>query len=366
MKTDAFWMRRALVQAAQSLGATWPNPGVGCVLVREGLLIGAGRHAYCGGPHAEVNALASCRRDPRGATAYVTLEPCSHHGQTTPCAEALVAAGIGRAVIAVGDPDQRVNGRGLALLRDAGIPVELGLRGAEARALNAGFFSRVTRGRPLVTLKVATTLDGRIATHGGESQWITGETARTWTHGLRARHDALMIGINTALADDPMLTCRLPGLAGRGPVRIIMDSRMRLPLTARLVATARDIPTWLITLRRGDGARAQVMRDCGVEIIEVDDHPTGTIDVEQALAALAGRGITRLLVEGGARLAAALVRAALVDQIEWFRAASLIGGDGIPAVEGFGLDRLADQPRFERRAVRPAGPDVLETYERRE
>ncbi len=364
---DDRFMAIALALAGRGLGRVWPNPAVGCVIVADGRVAGRGWTHPGGRPHAETEALARVAASggtARGATAYVTLEPCSHHGETPPCADALVDAGISRAVVAVEDTDPRVAGAGVARLRDAGVTVDLGIRAAAARALNAGFFSRIERLRPLVTLKLATTLDGRIATRGGDSRWITGETARAWTHMHRATHDAIMVGSGTVLADDPELTCRLPGMADRSPVRVVVDGRLRLPLTARLVRTATDIPTWVITLRDGDAARVATFRDCGVELIEVEAESAGLPALGAAMRTLAERGITRLLIEGGARLAAALVRDDLVDRLEWYRAASLIGGDGVPAVQAFGVDRLDQQARFVRADMRTAGADLCESYVR--
>ncbi len=362
---DLHHMRAALALAARGLGNTWPNPAVGCVILRDGVVVGRGWTQPGGRPHAEAEALGRAGAQARGATAYVTLEPCNHHGRTPPCSEALIAAGVARVVVACGDPDPRVAGSGLARLREAGLEVVTGVAEAEAWALNEGFFRRVQEGRPLYTLKVASTLDGRIATRGGLSQWITGPTARAWGHGLRARHDAIMVGIGTALADDPELTCRLLGLAHRSPVRIVVDSRLRLPLTGRLVTGARAVPTWIVTRDDADPARLGVIADCGVEVIQVPADSAGLPDLVQASAVLAGRGLTRVLAEGGATLAASLLRAGLVDRLEWFRAGAVMGGDGLPAVQGFGVDRLEGMARFERVAVRPAGADLAESYVRR-
>jgi len=239
----------------------------------------------------------------------------------------------------------------------------LGVLADEARRLNEGFFRRIEEGRPLVTLKLASTLDGRIATAEGESRWITGDLARERAHLLRARHDAVMVGSNTVLADDPELTCRLPGLSDRSPVRIVVDGRLRVPLTARLVASARTTPTWFVTLKGDAPERHRVFRDCGVELIEVAAAGE-TVDLVAAFQELGRRGLTRVLVEGGASLAAALLRAGLIDHIAWFRAPRLIGGDGVPAITAFGIDKLAATPRFERSAVEALGDDVLETFHR--
>lgn len=357
-------MTTAIALARRSLGTVWPNPAVGCVITRAGRVIGRGWTQLGGRPHAETEALRRAGERAQGATAYVSLEPCAHHGKTPPCADALVDAGIARAVIAVTDPDPRVGGRGLARLRDAGVDVVGDVCRDEAAALNTGFFRRVTEGRPLVTLKTATTLDGRIATHRGESRWITGEPARARVHALRARYDAIMVGVGTAVADDPRLDCRLPGLSHRSPVRIVVDRRLRLPLTSGLVATAHETPTWLITTPSAASKRRDAFLDTGVELIDVEVDDDGNLDLFTAVRALGGRGITRLLVEGGAQLAAGLLRRDLVDRLIWFRAPRLMGGDGLPVATAFGVYALADTPRFQRMSVTEAADDIVETYER--
>ena len=354
-------MASALGLARRGLGSVWPNPAVGCVIVRDGRVMGRGWTQPGGRPHAETEALAMAGETARGATAYVTLEPCAHHGKTPPCAEALIAAGVSRVVVAVGDPDARVSGKGLAMLRAAGIEVTLGVLTAEAEELNAGFFMRIRRQRPLVTLKVATSLDGRIATHGGESKWITGDSARAISHLLRAESDVVMVGSGTALADDPDLTCRLPGMEDYSPVRVVVDGRLRLPLTSKLVATAAEVPTWILTLPGGD-ARIAAYEDAGVEVLEVPAGNDHQIDLVVAMAVLAESGITRVLVEGGSHLAAALLRAELVDRMVWFRSPRLIGGDGLPAAQAFGIDHLPQTPLFERLETRPVGDDIMEIY----
>ena len=357
-------MKVALGLARRGLGSVAPNPAVGCVLVREGRVVGRGWTQPGGRPHAEAEALGRAGKAARGATAYVSLEPCAHHGETPPCADALAGAGIARLVVAVEDPDPQVRGRGLARLRDAGAEVVCGVCEDEAAALNAGFFLRVGEGRPLIALKTATTLDGRIATRGGESRWITGEAARARAHGLRASHDAVMVGIGTALADDPMLDCRLPGLARRSPLRIVVDSRARLPLTSRLVKTAGEPPTWLVTLPGAAAKRRAAYGEAGVEVIEVEADGGGNLDLAAAARTLGDRGLTRVLVEGGGRLAAGLLRARLVDRLLWFRAPRLIGGDGLPAVVAFGVDTLAEAPSYRRVSVAEVGDDLMETYVR--
>lgn len=363
---DLRHMRAALALASRGLGTTWPNPAVGCVLVRDGVVVGRGFTQPGGRPHAETVALAAAGSAARGATAYVSLEPCSHHGKTPPCADALVEAGVTRVVVACEDPDPRVSGRGVARLRAAGIPVTAGVCAAEGWRLNQGFFNRILHDRPLFTLKLATTLDGRIAVHTGESKWITGETARAWGHVLRARNDAIMVGIRTALADNPELTCRLPGLEHRSPLRVVVDSRLRLPLTGRLVAGAGVHPTWVVTRNDHDRQRAEALKGCGVELITVEPDSAGLPDIALAAGELARRGVTRVLVEGGATLHASLLRAGLADRLEWFRAAGVIGGDGVAAVAGFGVDRLGLMARFVRESVRQAGGDLVESYARRD
>ncbi len=352
----------ALGLATRGLGIVWPNPAVGCVLVREGDVVGRGWTQPGGRPHAETEALERAGEAAKGATAYVSLEPCAHHGQTAPCAEALIKAGVARVVVPLEDPDPRVAGKGLSLLRAAGIEVACGVETEAAVQLNAGFIKRVSEGRPLVTLKFATTLDGRIATHAGESRWITGEASRRRAHLLRAQADAVMIGVNTALIDNPELTCRLPGLEARTPVRVVLDRRLRTALTSNLVAGAHEHPCWIITADHPPAERAAAFRDAGVELIEVGPDADGRPDLTRGLVALGERGLTRVLVEGGSHLAASLFRAGRVDRLTWFRAPLMMGGDGIPGAAAFGVDRLADAPSFHRLSVEPVGDDVLETY----
>jgi diaminohydroxyphosphoribosylaminopyrimidine deaminase/5-amino-6-(5-phosphoribosylamino)uracil reductase len=277
----------------------------------------------------------------------------------------LIDAGIARVVVAAGDPDPRVDGGGLTMLEKAGLQVERGLYEAEAELVNIGFFRRIRDGRPSITFKTATTMDGRIATHSGDSQWITGPEARQVGHLLRATHDAILVGAGTAMHDDPSLTCRLPGMADRSPVRIVLDGRMRLPLTHRLVTTATEVPTWMVVLHpRDDGQseRRDAYAAAGIEILEVDMDDNGNPDLTQALGQIAGRGVTRVLIEGGGRVAAAFLKERMVDEIMWFRAPCIIGGDGIPAIAGYGVDKLSDVFRLRRTDIRKVGSDVVERY----
>ncbi len=363
---DLAHMRAALALARRGLGQVWPNPAVGCVIVKDGRVVGRGWTQRGGRPHAETEALARAGKAAKGATAYVTLEPCSHHGKTPPCAEALIAAGVARVVAAIEDPDPRVSGSGIARLREAGVAVETGLCAEEAAELNAGFFSRVTHGRPLVTLKLATSLDGRIATASGESRWITGPAARERAHLLRATHDAVLVGTGTALADDPQLTCRLPGLEDRSPVRVVLDRNLRLPATLRLFAEAGETPTWLVTLPGSGRARREALAQQRVEIVDAAPDAAGDIDLGAMLGALGSKGLTRLLVEGGGTLAAALLRAGLVDRVVWMRAPLVLGGEGVPGIAALGVDELAAAPRFQLMSSEMAGGDVIETYQRRD
>ena len=355
---DHAHMRAALALARRGLGNTWPNPSVGCVIVRDGLVVGRGATAPGGRPHAETAALDMAGPAARGATAYVTLEPCSHHGQTPPCADALIEARIARIVVALRDPDPRVDGEGLARMRAAGIAIEEGLLAEEAADIAAGFTLRLGARRPLVTLKLASTLDGRIATHGGESRWITGEPARRMAHALRGRNDAALVGVGTVLADDPDLTCRISGFRPTPIIRVVADSHLHTPLRSRLLATARQTPTWLLVRAGSDPDRARAFTELGAVLHEVPGSEAG-IDLVAGLTALADAGITRLLVEGGAKLAAALLRAGLVDRLAWFHAPGVMGGDGWPAAAAFGVKRLAAMPRFTRLRTTQLGEDVL-------
>ncbi len=359
--SDAAYMRSALALAARGLGNTWPNPAVGCVIVTNGpgggRVVGRGWTQPGGRPHAERRALDQAGEAARGATAYVTLEPCAHHGKTSPCAEALIAAGVARVVTTLTDPDPRVAGRGHAMLRAAGIAVTEGVCAAEARALQAGFLKRVEQGLPFVTLKLATTLDGRIATASGESRWITGAEARRAVHAMRMRHDAVMVGSGTARADDPDLTVRDMG-AVRQPVRLVIDSRLSHSPDSRLGRSAGQVPVWLIHTEAAPEAARGAWAATGAELIAVPEAD-GHADLRAAMQALAARGLTRIFCEGGADLAASLIRAGLVDELVHFGAGALIGAEGRAALGPLGLTALAEAPRLRRIEATPVGADVL-------
>lgn len=359
-------MQAALLLAARGLGRVVPNPAVGCVIAREGRVVGRGWTQPGGRPHAETEAVGRAGAAARGADAYVTLEPCAHHGQTPPCAEALIAAGIARCSVALQDPDKRVAGRGIALLREAGVAVDVGLCAEAAETLNAGYFMCQRSGRPLVTLKLATSLDGRIATKSGDSRWITGPAARARAHLLRACHDAVLVGSGTAVADDPHLDVRLPGMAAWAPLRIVVDGRLRLPLTHDLVARAGAQPTLLVTRAAVDPARRDAFTAAGVEVATVEEDAEGRLSLSAVLQALGTRGLTRVLVEGGGHIAAALMRGGLVDRVVWFHGSQVIGGDGMPAVAGFGVERLAEAPGFAFVSRQRVGDELMTSYARRD
>jgi len=351
MSSDLIHMRHALALAERALGTTAPNPAVGCVVVSaEGRVVGRGVTQKGGRPHAETVALAQAGEEARGGTAYVTLEPCAHQGGTPPCAGALIAAGVARVVAAVEDPDPRVSGKGIAMLWDGGVQVAGGVLEAEAAALNAGFFLRVKENRPLVTLKIAQSLDGKTATVSGQSKWITGPEARAYGHLLRARHDAILVGIETALADDPALTCRIPGLEDRSPVRVVLDTRLRLKPGSRLAGEGTLVFTAV------DGKLD------GVETVRVQRDARGRPDLGAVLKELARRGITRLLVEGGASVHAAFLDRGFADRLELFRAPMVLGASGRSAVDALAALDLDEASRFVPQGTRKLGADLLESF----
>lgn len=359
---DPIHMAHALRLAARGNGSCWPNPAVGCVLVKHGRVIGRGTTQPGGRPHAERMALAQAGAAARGATAYVTLEPCAHHGKTAPCAEALVAAGVSRVVCALTDPDPRVSGRGFAILRAAGIEVCEDVLGDEARAVTAGFLKRVTQNLPFVTLKLATTLDGRIATAAGESRWITGPEARRSVHAMRQNHDAVLIGSGTALADDPDLRVRGLGVT-RQPVRVVYDSGLRHSPQSRLGDSAKEAPVWLLHGNHAPQSAQDAWQAKGAKLIACPVTPAGHIEPKAAMHALATEGLTRVFCEGGGALAAALIRAGLIDQLALFGAGALIGGDGRAAMGALGLERLDQAPRLRLLQSQRIGADLLSLWQ---
>lgn len=353
-------MALALSLGRRGQGQTWPNPAVGCVIVKEGRIVGRGWTAPGGRPHAEPQALARAGDAARGATAYVSLEPCAHHGRTPPCADALIAAGIARVVAPVQDSDPRVEGRGFARLRAAGVEVTKGVMAAEAARDLAGFFLRIAEGRPRVTLKLATSFDGRIATATGDSQWITGPLARRHVHALRARHDAVMVGAGTARADDPSLTVRGLGIT-RQPVRIVVSRRLDLPLTGILARTAQDTPVWLCHGPNADPRLIEAWEGLGARLIPCAVQ-AGQIDPAALLQALGQAGLTSVFCEGGGALAASMIAAGLVDELIGMTAGVMIGAEGQPGLATLGVAKLAQAPRFDLIETRRLGPDILHRW----
>jgi diaminohydroxyphosphoribosylaminopyrimidine deaminase/5-amino-6-(5-phosphoribosylamino)uracil reductase len=347
-------MARALELARLGLATTDPNPRVGCVIAAGERVVGEGWHRRAGEPHAEVFALQAAGEAARGATAYVTLEPCCHHGRTPPCADALVAAGIGRVVYAMRDPNPRVDGGGAARLAAAGVAVEGGVLECEAMELNRGFASRMTRGRPWVAVKLAASLDGGTALPGGESRWITGEAARADVQRLRARSSAVMTGSGTVIADDPRLDVRLPGTE-RQPLRVVLDSRLRTPPGARILAPP---GTALILCSEAEPGRAAALREAGAEVLAVGSS-AGGVDLAAALAALAARQVNELLVECGAGLAGALLSAGLADELLLYLAPTLLGRGARPLAELETPASLAGRLQFSIVESQDVGGDLL-------
>ncbi len=365
---DLRFMELALALGRRGLGRTWPNPSVGAIVVRQDavgpMIVGRGWTQPGGRPHAETQALDRAGAAARGASLYVTLEPCSHYGQTPPCADAIVAAGIARVVSALEDPNPQVAGAGHRRLAAAGIPVTVGIAAEAARRAHAGHIRRMRNRRPHVTLKLAVSADGKAGLAGRRPVAITGEPARARVHLMRAMSDAVLTGIGTALADDPSLTCRLPGMADRSPVRVVLDSRLRLALDTRLVVTAWETPLWVVTDEPAAADREGALRAAGAEVLRVP-AADGRLDLAAVLGRLAERGITRLMVEAGPILAAAMLSADLVDEAALLRSARVIGGDGIDALEGLSLAALTRSPRLELIRTEIAGQDTIEFLARR-
>ena len=359
-------MALALSLGRRGQGNTWPNPAVGCVIVQEGRVVGRGWTQPGGRPHAETEALRRAGEAAAGATAYVTLEPCAHTGKTPPCAEALIEAKVSRVVVAIEDPDPRVAGQGVAMLHGAGIEVEVGCCADEARHVNAGFLSRIERNRPWVSLKVATTLDGKIATRTGHSQWITGEAARQRGHLLRAVADVILTGGGTVAADDPQMTCRLPGLEKRSPRRAIMLGSQVLSPDAKLVQTASDVPVRIYTAEGRDTSGLSGLALGGIDVRSVPGSGSDRPSASAVLADLAADGVTRVLVEAGAALNAAFLAEELVDEVHWFRAPTIMGADGLAAVGDMGHDMASALKPFRLVRQRAVEPDVYEVYVRQD
>jgi len=349
-------MKRAIVLARRGIGRTSPNPPVGCVIVRDGEIVGTGWHRKAGTPHAEVHALREAGERARGADVFVTLEPCSHFGKTPPCAEALITAEVGRVYAGMVDPNPLVAGKGIQRLRSAGIPTFPGLMEQECRRLIGPFLRHVTTGLPLVTVKSALTLDGKTATAMGDSKWITGEAARRHVHQLRSESDALMVGVETVLADDPQLTCRLPR-GGMDPLRIIVDSRLRTPLAAQVFRVESKATTLIASLEQDEG-RFSAYRALGAELLSCREE-RGRVDLGHLLAQLGNRGVQSVLVESGGELAGALLRQGLIDRLVLFYGPRLVGGEGRSPFAGVGVERMSESIRVQEIKVRRFGDDVM-------
>jgi diaminohydroxyphosphoribosylaminopyrimidine deaminase / 5-amino-6-(5-phosphoribosylamino)uracil reductase len=362
---DRRFMALALTLGRRGQGRTWPNPAVGAVVVKDGVIVGRGWTQPGGRPHAEPEALKRAGEAARGATLYVTLEPCSHVGKSPPCADAIIAAGITRVVSAIEDPNPEVAGQGHAKLRAAGITVDIGLDAAEAAHDHAGHFRRIRDKRPHVILKLAVSSDDKIGAAGRKPVTITGEAAKARVHLLRAQCDAILVGIGTVLADDPLLTCRSPGMEARSPVRVVLDRALRIPGTSRLVHSARETPLWVMTSNLSEAPAAMKLGAAGAQVIRVaTTTPPPGLDLRVVLHALAGKGITRLLVEGGARVASSFVAAGLVDEVWLLRGAEAVGADGVAALDALPLTSITQSPAFHVRASETLQKDILTVYER--
>lgn len=362
-EADRRFMQLALTLGRRGLGRTWPNPAVGAVVVKDGIIVGRGWTQPGGRPHAEPVALKQAGEAARGATLYVTLEPCSHYGKSPPCADAVIASGISRVVAAIEDPNPEVAGQGHAKLRAAGIAVDVGLLAEEAARDHAGHFRRIRDGRPHVILKLAVSADDKIGAAGGKPVAITGEAARARVHLLRAQSDAILIGIGTVRADDPLLTCRLPGMAARSPVRVVLDRALRMPNGSRLVHSARETPLWVVASELAEAPAAAKLGAAGTQVIRIAPTAGPGLDLRALLHALSEKGITRLLVEGGSRVASSFVAADLVDEVWLLRGLEAIGS-GIAALDALPLSEITQSPRLKLRASETLDKDTLTIYER--
>ncbi|MBU1406082.1 MAG: bifunctional diaminohydroxyphosphoribosylaminopyrimidine deaminase/5-amino-6-(5-phosphoribosylamino)uracil reductase RibD [Proteobacteria bacterium] len=360
MKDDRAWMQLAIREARKGLGRTSPNPCVGAVVVKNNRLIATGFHAKAGTPHAEVHALRAAGAKARGATIYVTLEPCSHTGRTPPCTQAILAAGIKRVVVGMLDPNPLVAGGGCKTLGAHGVAVTQGVLAEECSSLNRPFIKHITTGLPWVIMKGGMSLDGRLALASGQCSWITNEQSRRQVHRLRDRVDAILIGSETALCDDPVLTTRLSGRnKGKDPLRVILDTALRLPVSAKMLQQGSSAPTWIFCGPDADAKRAEALARAGAIIKQVRLTDAGQLDLEAVLCELGRAQLTSVLVEGGSRVHGAFLRANLVDEVQIFVAPIFLGSDGVPLVDTLGLQQVADAPRFSPTKVRRFGNDVL-------
>ncbi|HET7848880.1 MAG TPA: bifunctional diaminohydroxyphosphoribosylaminopyrimidine deaminase/5-amino-6-(5-phosphoribosylamino)uracil reductase RibD [Pseudolabrys sp.] len=360
---DRRFMALALALSRRGLGNTWPNPAVGAVLVKDGVIVGRGWTQPGGRPHAETEALRRAKKAANGATLYVTLEPCSHHGKTPPCAEAIVKAGVARVVSALEDPNPEVAGAGHRRLSEAGIRVDVGVGAEEARQINIGHMTRMRAQRPHVMLKLAVSADRKAAAAGRKPVAITGEAARERVALMRAESDAILVGIGTVFADDPHLTCRLPGMLDRSPVRVILDARLRAPTASYVIATIRETPTWIFAGSAASPIAEQILLEKGAKVFRVAEHD-GRLDLNEMLKVLADEGVTRLMVEGGPMVAESFVTAGLVDEAMLFRSPKAVGDDGIDALDGTPLEALTGASGLRLLASERVGDDTLEHFGR--
>lgn len=366
----ATWDERFMTAAnsigRRNLGQTYPNPAVGALIVRfdngQPFVVARGFTAKGGRPHAETEAIRVAGEAARGATTYVTLEPCAHHGKTPPCAIAIINAGIARAVVAVEDPNPLVKHNGIGLLRDAGVEVTLGTGAREALITHAGHFRRMLDGRPHIILKIAVSADGKTGRAGRKPADISCGASRAEAHMMRATSDAILVGSGTVIADDPMLNCRLPGMEDRSPIRVVLDGNLRVPLTSKLVRTAREIPVWAVATERAPKDAERALMEAGVEVIRIPVNAAGKTDLVTALGALGERRITRVLVEGGPILSATLLKADLVDEAVIVQSPNSLGSDAINALEGLPLGALTASPHLQVIERRMAGADSLTRY----
>ncbi len=362
---DRRMIAAALRLGRRNLGRTYPNPAIGALIVRDvagaATVIGRGWTAVGGRPQAVMVALEQAGRATKGATAYVTLEPGGPDGEVLACAEALIAAGVGRVVTTIEDPDQRVSGKGIAALEAAGIPVTLGVLAREATLAHAGHIARIARGRPHVTLKLAVSADGMIGRREGERMIITDKPAFDAVQAMRAESDAALIGIGTALVDDPRMTVRLPGLDHRTPARIVLDATARLPMNSRLVASAREFPLFVVVATGAPADRVEALRESGAQIIEMPEGQGG-VDMKRTLEEFGTRGFTRILVEGGAEIASSVVSGDLVDEIVLFRAPVVVGAGGVRALAGYALSAIERSPRYRQIDAAIVGDDQMRRY----
>ncbi len=343
-KTDIYFMTKALELAEKGRGYTSPNPMVGAVAVKAGRIIGRGCHEACGKPHAEINAINDAGDSARGADLYVTLEPCNHTGRTPPCTEKILSAGIRKVVAAMPDPNPNVTGGGIQYLKSRGVIVETGVCRSEAERQNEAFIKWVRTGSPFVIVKCASTLDGRIAARNGDSKWVSGESSRRFSHRIRHWVDGIMVGIDTVVQDDPGLTTRIEGFSGADPVRLILDSRLRIPETAKVLNQRSDAPTWIITGKgvAGDSSRSEAIRKTGAKIIEAETKD-GLINLPALMSELGGMNITSILIEGGGRVIGSALKAGVADRVNLFYAPKLFGGDdGVPVCRGTGPEWMKD------------------------